>query len=31
MLATVVNGQVTISAGQTTGLAPGRLLRSRPS
>jgi len=31
MLATVVNGQVTISHGQTTGASPGRLLRSRPS
>jgi N-acyl-D-amino-acid deacylase len=31
MLATVVNGQVTISDGQTTGMSPGRLLRSRPA
>jgi N-acyl-D-aspartate/D-glutamate deacylase len=29
ILATVVNGQVTISAGQPTGTAPGRLIRSR--
>jgi N-acyl-D-amino-acid deacylase len=31
MLATLVNGQVTISHGRTTGASPGRLLRRRPS
>ncbi len=29
-LATVVNGAVTILDGETTGAAPGRLLRNRP-
>jgi N-acyl-D-aspartate/D-glutamate deacylase len=28
-LATVVNGQVTIEAGERTGATPGRLLRNR--
>jgi N-acyl-D-aspartate/D-glutamate deacylase len=29
ILATVVNGQVTICNGESTGAAPGRLLRGR--
>jgi N-acyl-D-aspartate/D-glutamate deacylase len=31
ILATLVSGQVTISGGEPTGVAPGRLIRSRPA
>jgi N-acyl-D-aspartate/D-glutamate deacylase len=31
ILATLVNGQVTIRHGEATGATPGRLVRSRPA